>query len=66
MKRESPAFRYGECQESYLDGEPVVLYDALADMQTGGFVEDNLTVVGNIIDNPEILTDYLCSIAFDR
>ena len=52
--------------ESYLDGEPVVLYDALADMQTGGFVEDNLTVVGNIIDNPEILTDYLCSIAFDR
>ena len=52
--------------EDYLDEAPVIFYDALADIHTRRFVEDNLSVDGNIIDNPDILTDYLYRISYDR
>lgn len=52
--------------EDYLDEAPVIFYDALADIHTRRFVEENLSVDGNIIDNPDILTDYLYSISYDR
>lgn len=36
---------------------PVTLHDALADRQVSGYVQEGLTVVGNIHDNPELLNE---------
>lgn len=40
---------------NFQNGAPMVLYDALADIQTRSFVETVLTIEGNVYDNPELL-----------
>lgn len=39
----------------YKPCDKISFYEALADMQTSGYVTSNCRVIGNIIDNPELL-----------
>jgi uncharacterized phage protein (TIGR01671 family) len=40
--------------KQFCDGYPVILYEAVADMQTSSFIE-SCTVIGNIYENPNLL-----------
>lgn len=45
------------CQDDfYKDHSQILFYESIADMQTSSFVEGSLEKIGNIFQNPEILT----------
>ena len=42
-------------QDDFKKDNPL-FYEPIADMQTSGFIEHNCTIIGNIYENPELLS----------
>ena len=42
-------------QDDFKKDNPL-FYEPIADMQTSGFIEQNCTIIGNIYENPELLS----------